>query len=48
MAETTRLGRLAGGWLADFATSVIAPHVAHTTQALTELGAATPKGSKTA
>jgi hypothetical protein len=39
---------LAGVRLAGFATSVMAPDAARTTQVLTELAAATLKGSKTA
>jgi hypothetical protein len=48
MADITRPGPLAGVRLAEFATSVMAPYAEHTTQVLTELAAATPKGSKTA
>jgi hypothetical protein len=48
MAEITRPGPLAGAWLADFATSVMAPYAAHTTEVLTELAAAMPQGRKTA
>jgi hypothetical protein len=48
MADITRPGPLAGVRLAGFATSVMAPDAARTTQVLTELAAATPNERKTA
>jgi hypothetical protein len=44
MVDITRPGPLAGVWLADFATSVMARYAAHTAQVPTELAAPTPQG----
>ena len=48
MAQVTLPGPLAGVRLAGFATSVMAPDPARTTEVLTELAATTPQGRKTA